>query len=70
MTSDGESTVPTKTQAARERLWTIAVFMVGGPELGPALSRDMLELERVGSNGKVGVIVSRSDTPRSLGEWF
>jgi hypothetical protein len=70
MTSDGESTVPINTQTNPPRSWTIAVFMVGGPELGPALSRDMLELERVGSNGQVGVIVSRSDTPRSRGEWF
>jgi hypothetical protein len=62
--------VPTNTQAAPERSWTIAVFMVGGAELGPALSRDMLELERVGSNDQVSVIVSRSDTPRSRGEWF
>jgi hypothetical protein len=70
MTFDGESAVPINIQASPERSWTIAVFMVGGAELGPALSRDLVELERVGSNGKVSVVVSRSETPRSRAEWF
>jgi cysteine peptidase C11 family protein len=53
----------------RKKSWTIAVFMVGGPELGPSLSRDLLELERVGSNEDVNVIVAEHKSPRSQSKW-
>jgi hypothetical protein len=42
----------------RRPRWTIMVFMVGGPELGPSLSRDLLELERAGSSDDVSVVVA------------
>jgi hypothetical protein len=50
--------------------WTIMVFMVGGPELGPALDRDRLELERAGSSSDVNVIVAIQKSSRSDTDWF
>jgi hypothetical protein len=38
--------------------WTIAVFMVGGPELESSIDRDVLELERAGSSDSVNVIAA------------
>jgi hypothetical protein len=54
----------------KPKSWTIAVFMVGGPELGPSMSRDLLELERAGSSDKVNVLLARHKTPRSQSKWF
>jgi hypothetical protein len=46
------------------------VFMVGGPELGPALDRDRLELERAGSSSDVNVIVAIQKNSRSDTDWL
>jgi hypothetical protein len=46
------------------------VFMVGGPELGPALDRDLLELKRAGSSEDVNVIVAIQRTARSFTQWL
>jgi cysteine peptidase C11 family protein len=53
-----------------EKAWTIAVFMVGGAELGPSLSRDLMEMERAGSNERVNVIVSESRSAKSKSQWL
>jgi len=51
------------------RKWTIAVYMVGGPELGPSIGRDLLELEGAGSSKDVKVVVADQTTPTSHSRW-
>jgi cysteine peptidase C11 family protein len=46
------------------------VFMVGGAELGPAIGRDQIELERVGSSADVNVITAVQKSSRSNTEWL
>lgn len=57
------------TRDERERealpLWAILVFMVGSPDLGPSLDRDLLELERAGSSDAVRVIVAVQKSARA-----
>lgn len=50
--------------------WTIMVFMIGGSELGPALDRDRLELERAGSSSDVNVIIGIQKSSRSDTDWL
>jgi hypothetical protein len=50
--------------------WTVMVFMVGGPELGPSLDRDILELERAGSSDEVRVVAAKQHSDRSNTEWL
>jgi len=45
-------------ESVRLPSWTIMVFMVDGPELGPSLDRDLLELDRAGSSNEVNVVVA------------
>lgn len=50
--------------------WTFGVYMVGGPELGPSISRDLLELERAGSSPAVNVVVGQQRRPASHATWW
>ena len=59
----------TKRQSGDPKSWTIAVFMVGEPELVPSLSRDLLEIERAGSSDAVNVVLSVQMTARHAIEW-
>src|SRR5258708_5070728 len=46
------------------------VVMGGGAELGPALDRDRLELERAGSSSDVNVIIGIQKNSRSDTDWL
>jgi Clostripain family len=50
--------------------WGILVFMVGSPDLGPSIDRDLLELDRAGSNADVRVIVAVQKSARSATDFL
>jgi hypothetical protein len=60
----------TAGKASELQPWTIMVFMVGGAELGFALDRDRLELERAGSSRDVNVIIGIQKSSRSDTDWL
>ena len=61
---------PVKRVARSPSEWTVAIYMVGGPELGPSIDRDLLELEQAGSSADVNVVVGRQHRPSSSATWF
>ena len=64
-----KSKAPSAT-TTKKKSWTVAVFMVGDPDLRPAMSRDLVELESVGSSDQVNVVVAQQLTARSGTNFF
>jgi cysteine peptidase C11 family protein len=68
--------MPVKTRIQRPTTnrpiseWTVGVYMVGGPELGPSIARDLLELETAGSSPEVNVVVGHQHRPASGATWW
>lgn len=52
------------------KLWTIAVFMVGEPEILFSMRRDLIELQSVGSSDDVDVVVAQQETAGSKTKFF
>jgi hypothetical protein len=59
-----------RERSANGKEWTIAVYMVGGPELAPSIERDLVELRRAGSNEQINVIVARQQDSAADAIWL
>jgi hypothetical protein len=70
--SKGATKPKTPSRAVRggDKQWAILAFMIGNPELGSSIDRDLLELARADASDLVDIVVAVQRTARSATEWL